>query len=233
MEVPVKTIGLLGGMSWESTALYYRLINERTRALLGGLHSAPIAMVSVDFAPLERLQVAGDWVGIGRQLSANAREVQAAGADVLLLCTNTMHKVADEIAAAVDIPMLYLADTTAQAIRANGHARPALLGTRFTMEEAFYRERLSSAGLSALIPDQSARDEVHCVIYQELCQGQVRAESRNAYQRVVADLANEGADCVIAGCTEITLLLSPDDCPLPLYDTAALHAQAAVSWALQ
>ena len=228
----MKTIGLLGGMSWESTALYYRLINEETRRRLGGLHSAPLVLVSVDFAPVEALQAGGDWDAAGELLAARAREVQAAGADFLLLCTNTMHKVADQIEAALDIPMLHLADATAARIVAHGRTRVGLLGTRFTMEQAFYRERLEAAGLDVLVPDAPGRELVHQIIYDELCRGEIRAESRERYQAVVEQLKAAGADCVVAGCTEITLLLRPEDCALPLYDTAQIHALAAVEQAL-
>jgi aspartate racemase len=228
----LKTIGLLGGMSWESTALYYRLINEETRRRLGGLHSAPLVLVSVDFAPVEALQAEGDWDAAGELLAAHARDVQAAGADFLLLCTNTMHKVAGRIEAALDIPLLHLADATAACIVADGHARVGLLGTRFTMEQSFYRERLEVAGLEVLVPDAAGREQVHTVIYDELCRGEIRGESRERYQSVVGQLRAAGAECVVAGCTEITLLLKPGDCALPLYDTAQIHALAAVERAL-
>ena len=228
----MKTIGLLGGMSWESTALYYRLINEETRRRLGGLHSAPLVLVSVDFEPIERLQAQGDWESAGRLLADRAREVEAAGADFLLLCTNTMHRVADAIEAAVDIPLLHLADATAECIAADGHAHVGLLGTRFTMEQPFYRERLEAAGLGVVVPDSAGREQVHRIIYDELCQGEIRDESRERYQAVVSDLEAAGADCIVAGCTEITLLLKPKDCALPLYDTAQIHALAAVERAL-
>ena len=228
----MKTFGLLGGLSWESTALYYRLINQETRRRLGGLHSAPLVLVSVDFEPIERLQVQGDWESAGRLLAERAREVEAAGANFLLLCTNTMHKVVGAIEDAIDIPLLHLADATAECITANGHARVGLLGTRFTMEQPFYRERLEAAGLDVVVPDTAGREQVHRIIYDELCQGEIRAESRECYQSVVAALKAAGADCIVAGCTEITLLLKPQDCVLPLYDTAEIHALAAVERAL-
>ncbi len=228
----MKTIGLLGGMSWESTALYYRLINQETRRRLGGLHSAPLVLVSVDFEPIERLQAADDWDAAGELLASRAGEVAAAGADFLLLCTNTMHRVAGAIEEAVEIPLLHLADATAQRIAADGHTRVGLLGTRFTMEQPFYRERLESTGLEVLVPDSAGREQVHRIIYDELCQGEIRPESREGYQAVVAELEAAGAECIIAGCTEITLLLQPEDCVLPLYDTAQIHALAAVERAL-
>lgn len=229
----MKTIGLLGGMSWESTALYYRLINEETRRRQGGLHSAPIAMVSVDFDVIERLQAENDWDAAGDILAARARDVQSAGADFLLLCTNTMHRVAGAIEAAISIPMLHLADATAQAIVAAGHRRVALLGTRFTMEQRFYVERLEAAGLQVLVPEAASRAEVHRIIYDELCQGLVLPASRERYQAVVGELEAAGAHCVIAGCTEITLLLQAGDIDLPLFDTAGIHALAAVNMALR
>lgn len=228
----MKTIGLLGGMSWESTALYYRLINEETRRRLGGLHSAPLVLVSVDFEPIETLQAKGDWASAGRLLAAHARQVQAAGADFLLLCTNTMHRVADAIEAAIDLPLLHLADATAGTIVRDGHSRVGLLGTRFTMEQPFYRERLEAAGLEVMVPDTLGREQVHRIIYDELCQGEIRPESRRIYQSVVDELQAAGADCIVAGCTEITLLIQPADCALPLYDTAQIHALAAVDRAL-
>ena len=229
----MKTIGLLGGMSWESTALYYRLINEETRRRQGGLHSAPIAMVSVDFDVIERLQAENDWDAAGDILAARARDVQSAGADFLLLCTNTMHRVAGAIEAAISIPMLHLADATAQAIVAAGHRRVALLGTRFTMEQRFYVERLEAAGLQVLVPEAASRAEVHRIIYDELCQGLVLPASRERYQAVVGELEAACAHCVIAGCTEITLLLQAGDIDLPLFDTAGIHALAAVNMALR
>ncbi|MEM1440287.1 MAG: aspartate/glutamate racemase family protein [Pseudomonadota bacterium] len=228
----MKTIGLLGGMSWESTTLYYRLINEATRERRGGFHSAPIAMVSVDFAEIEALQRSGDWVEAGARLASDARAIERAGADVLLICTNTMHKVADAISAAINIPLLHLADATAQRIRADGLDRVALLGTRFTMAETFYRGRLEAQGLVVDVPNGYDMDLVHTVIFDELCQGVINSESRTSYSRIIDALAADGAQGVIAGCTEIGMLVSPEDCPVPLYDTTVIHAQAAVDWAL-
>ncbi|MEO0345750.1 MAG: aspartate/glutamate racemase family protein [Pseudomonadota bacterium] len=228
----MKTIGLLGGMSWESTTLYYRLINETTRERRGGFHSAPIAMVSVDFAEIESLQRSGDWDAAGSRLADDARAIERAGADVLLICTNTMHKVADAIAAAIDIPLLHLADATAQRIRADGLDRVALLGTRFTMAETFYRGRLEAQGLAVDVPNADDMYLVHDVIFHELCQGVVNPESRDSYRHIIEALAADGAQGVIAGCTEIGMLVSPEDCPVALYDTTVIHAQTAVDWAL-
>ena len=228
----MKTIGLLGGMSWESTLLYYRLINETTRERLGGLHSAPIAMVSVDFAPIEVLQHQGDWDALAHELEKAARHIEVAGAELLLICTNTMHKVADEIANAVSIPLLHIADATADVIEAAGHSAVGLLGTRFTMEEDFYRGRLEARGIRVLTPGKSDRDVVHRVIYEELCQGRVSDESRQRFLEIIDRLGEDGADAVIEGCTEIGMLVKPADTAMPLFDTTEIHARAAVSAAL-
>jgi len=212
----VRTIGLIGGMSWESSALYYRWINEAVQEQLGGLHSARIVMVSVDFAEIERLQHAGRWDEAGVRLSEAARSVKRGGAELLLLCTNTMHKVADEIAAAVQIPMLHIADTTAIAIVERGFQRVGLLGTRFTMEQDFYRGRLTGChGLEVLVPDEEERPVVHDVIYDELCLGRIRPASRDAYRQVMARLVARGAEAIILGCTEITLLVGQEDATVP------------------
>lgn len=228
----MRTIGLIGGMSWESTAEYYRLLNELTRERLGGLHSARIVLHSVDFAEIERLQVAGDWDEAGRVLGAAARSLEAAGADLLLICTNTMHKVADQVQAATSVPLLHLADATADAVRAAGARRVGLLGTAFTMEQDFYRGRLAGHGLDVLVPDEAGRALVHRVIYEELCLGVVRDSSRAAYQEVIADLVDAGAEGVVLGCTEIELLIGAQDSPVPVFPTARLHAEAAVREAL-
>ncbi|MCB5907412.1 aspartate/glutamate racemase family protein [Streptomyces pinistramenti] len=229
----MQTIGLIGGMSWESTAEYYRLLNELTRERLGGLHSAPCVLYSVDFARIERLQAAGRWDEAGELLADAAVAVQAAGADMVLLCTNTMHKVADRVAAAVRIPLVHLADTTADAVRARGLRRVGLLGTAFTMEQDFYRDRLASHGLQVLVPGAEGRRRVHEVIYDELCLGVVREESRRDYQAVIADLVTAGAEAVVLGCTEIELLIGADDSPVPVFPTTFLHAEAAVTRALE
>ena len=228
----MKTIGLLGGMSWESTALYYRWINEGVRARLGSLHSAEIVMVSVDFQPIETLQARGDWAAAGRRLAAAARQVEAGGADLLLLCTNTMHKVAPEIQAAIEIPLLHLADATAARIRAAGLERVGLLGTRFTMEQDFYRERLAAHGLEVLVPSAADRGLVHQIIYDELVLGTVRDASRRAYLRIIQELQQAGAQGVIEGCTEIVMLVQQAHTSVPLFDTTAIHAAAAVELAL-
>ena len=229
----MKTIGLIGGMSWESTVPYYRQINEAIKAALGGLHSARIVLYSVDFHDVEQLQQAGDWEAAGELMAAAARALQAAGADFLVLCTNTMHKVVPAIESAVTIPLLHIADPTAEAITRAGYTRVGLLGTRFTMEQAFYRDRLSERhGLQVMIPNPADRDLVHRVIYGELCLGTVSADSRNEYRRIIADLVAQGAQAVILGCTEISLLIGPADSAVPLFDTTAIHAGKAAEWAL-
>jgi aspartate racemase len=226
------TIGMVGGMSWESTAEYYRLLNQLIRQRLGGLHSAPCVLVSVDFAEIEQLQATGAWDQAAAVLAKAARQVQAGGADLLLLCTNTMHKVADQVQAAVDIPLLHLADTTADAVLAAGLETVGLLGTAFTMEQAFYRDRLAARGLTVLIPDAEDRATVHSIIYQELCQGMVLDASRDRYRQVMARLAEAGAQGIILGCTEIELLVTQADSELPVFPTTRLHAQAAIGQAL-
>ncbi|MFI7341110.1 aspartate/glutamate racemase family protein [Streptomyces sp. NPDC050085] len=228
----MRTIGLIGGMSWESTAEYYRLLNELTRDRLGGLHSARCVVYSVDFAEIERLQVEGDWEQAGRILAEAARRLEAAGADLLLLCTNTMHKVADQVQAATAVPLIHLADATADAVRAAGVKRVGLLGTAFTMEQDFYRGRLARGGLDVRVPDDAGRALVHRVIYEELCLGVVRDASRAAYQEVIADLVASGAEGIVLGCTEIELLIGAGDSPVPVFPTARLHAEAAVRAAL-
>ena len=229
----MKTLGLIGGMSWESTVPYYRQINQTVKATLGGLHSAKIILYSVDFAEVEHLQASGQWDAAGELLADVAQKLAHAGADGLVLCTNTMHKVADTIANAVNIPLLHIADPTALAVTQAGLTRVGLLGTRFTMEQDFYRSRLESQhGLTVLTPPQADRDLVHQVIYDELCRGDIRSSSRSSYLRVIADLNQQGAQAIILGCTEIALLVQPQDCALPLFDTTALHARSAAQWAL-
>jgi aspartate racemase len=230
----MRIIGLLGGMSWESTAEYYRIINEEIRRRLGRQHSARILMYSVDFEGIERLQDAGDWAAAGRILAADALRLEKGGADLLLLCTNTMHKVAPAIEDAIQIPLVHIADATAARIHEDGVGRVGLLGTRFTMEEDFYRTRLSERhGLEVLVPPAEDRASVDRVIFAELCQGQVLDESRREYVRIIEALAQRGAEAVILGCTEIGLLIGPEDSPVPAYDTAEIHALRGVELAVQ
>ena len=227
-----RVIGMLGGMSWESTAEYYRLANELIRDRLGGLHSARLVLVSVDFAETERLQVSGEWDRAGEILAEEAARLEAVGAELLVLCTNTMHKVADAVEAAVSIPLLHLADTTAAAVNAAGLDTVGLLATGFTMEQDFYRDRLAGHGLSVLIPDAADRAELHRIIYEELCVGVIREESRQFYRQVIDRLIAAGAEGVILGCTEIELLIGAADSPVPVFPTTRLHVEAAVSRAL-
>ena len=228
----MRTIGLLGGMSWESSALYYRLLNEAVRDRLGGLHSARCVLLSVDFAGIERLQVAGDWDRAGELLAADAASLQAAGADVVLLCTNTMHQVADALTAVLDVPLLHIGDVTAAAVRAAGLTRVGLLGTAFTMERPFLRERLAGHGLEVVVPEAGDRALVHRVIYDELCVGVVSEQSREAYRRVIRRLVDAGAQGVLLACTEIELLVGQADSPVPVFPTTRLHVEAALDLAL-
>ena len=223
----MKTIGMIGGMSWESTLLYYRLINQTIRDQLGGLHSARLLLYSVDFHEIEQLQQRGDWDRAGAAMAEAARTLQTAGADFLILCTNTMHKVAGSIEAAVPVPLLHIADATAASIRQAGLQRVGLLGTRFTMEQDFYRQRMRTQGIDVLVPDAPGRDDVHRIIYEELCQGRIIDASRERYRQIIAALVEDGAEAVILGCTEITLLVDANDAAVPLFDTTALHARAA------
>ncbi len=224
----MKTIGLLGGMSWESSIEYERLINREVRARLGGTHSADLLLRSYDFAAIEALQEAGEWAAAGELLATDARRLQHAGADLVVLCTNTMHLVADRIEAAIDVPFLHIGDAVAAAVAAAGLDRVLLLGTRHTMEQGFYRDRLRAAGIEALVPDAADRTVVHDVIYEELVRGVVRDESRQAYLDVIARHVAAGAGGVIAGCTEIELLVGPADVDVPYFPTTRLHALAAV-----
>ncbi|MCH8622716.1 aspartate/glutamate racemase family protein [Undibacterium sp. TS12] len=229
----MKTIGLIGGMSWESTIPYYRHINETIKEQLGGLHSGKIILYSLDFHEIERLQHAGDWDAAGRILTQAARSLELAGADFLVLCTNTMHKLAGAIEAAVAIPLFHIADPTAHAIKASGLVRVGLLGTRFTMEQDFYRERLRQQhGLDVLVPDAQDRDIIHTIIYEELCLGKIMDASRDEYRRIMANLKQQGAQAIILGCTEISLLVGQADAGVPLFDTTAIHAHAAAMHAL-
>jgi aspartate racemase len=229
----MKTIGLLGGMSWESTVPYYQAINRVVGARLGGLHSARIVLFSVDFHEIEQLQHADRWDEAAEILIRAARALERAGADFLVLCTNTMHKVAPEITRAVPLPLVHIADATAERIKAAGLPRVGLVATRFTMEQDFYRGRLERGhGLQVLVPPPEDREIVHRVIYDELCRGVVREESRAEYRRIVADLVRHGADGIILGCTEITLLFRPPDASVPVFDTTEIHAEAAAAYAL-
>lgn len=229
----MKNIGLIGGMSWESSIEYYRIINQQVRAVLGGVHSARSVMVSVDFGEIEKLQAEGDWEEATRIMVQCAREVEGAGADFILICTNTMHLMAEEVQAAIDIPLLHIADATARAVKKVGLVSVGLLGTRFTMEKDFYRGRLVAAhGLRVIVPDEEGRALVHRIIYDELVQGKILAESRKGYLTVIQRLMDDGAEGIILGCTEIGLLVKPEDVPLPVFDTMEIHARAAVDAAL-
>ena len=228
----MKTIGLLGGMSWESTELYYRLINEGVKGRLGGLNSAKIALVSVNFSEIESLQHRGDWDRAGEVLAAAAQRVEAAGADFLLICTNTMHKVAPQIEAAISIPLLHLADATAQRIKGQGLKKVGLLGTKFTMEEDFYRGRFQEHGLEVVVPPPEDRQIVHQIIYDELCLGKVRDASRKEYLRIMGQMKAQGAQGIIEGCTEIALLVGQQHTDIALFDTTSIHAEEAVKLAL-
>ncbi|MCK4538892.1 MAG: aspartate/glutamate racemase family protein [Candidatus Krumholzibacteria bacterium] len=230
----MKTIGLLGGMSWESTVGYYRAINEGVKKSLGGLHSAKIILHSVDFDPIEKLQHKGDWDGTAKILSDAALGIQAAGADFLLICTNTMHKVAPEIEGAIEIPLLHIADATAEQLAEKGIKTVGLLGTAFTMEQDFYKGRLTDKhGLKVLVPDEADRDIVHNVIYGELCLGRQVESSKAEYLRIIEHLSDRGAEAVILGCTEIGMLVGQADTKVELCDTTAIHAAKAVEYAIK
>ncbi|NEZ02578.1 aspartate/glutamate racemase family protein [Wenzhouxiangella sp. XN201] len=229
----MKCLGLIGGMSWTSTISYYRRLNQLIAERLGGRHSARLLLYSVDFDAVERLQHAGRWDEAGELLADAARRLAAGGAEGIVLCTNTMHKVAGHIEAAVDLPLLHIADATGEAICAAGHRRVGLLGTSFTMEQPFYRQRLVDRfALDVLVPGEKDREMIHRVIFDELCRERIEPASRRAYQRIVAGLAENGAEAVILGCTEIALLIGPDDVSVPVFDTTELHVRAAVDFAL-
>ena len=230
--VQQKTLGIIGGMSWESTQSYYRLINEGIKAELGNLHSADLLIHSVDFAPIGALQAQGAWDELGAMMVKSGKRLKAGAVDGILIATNTMHKVAEQVQIATNLPLIHIADTTAIAIQNQGLTKIALLGTQFTMTEDFYKQRLIDAGLQVLIPDTNARAEIHRIIYDELCQGKLLDSSRQYYQQVIEDLAGQGAEGVILGCTEIGLLISQDDSPIPVFDTTAIHAAAAVQFLL-
>ncbi|WP_456409448.1 aspartate/glutamate racemase family protein [Oceanithermus sp.] len=228
----MKIIGVLGGMSWESTAVYYQIMNREVRERLGGAHSAEILLYSVDFDRIEKLQHKGEWALLTREMIAAARRLQRGGADFLVIATNTMHLMADEVAETTGLEVLHIADATARALLAAGVRRAGLLGTRFTMEQPFMRERLERHGLEVLVPDEADREAVHRIIYDELVQGVIRDESRQVYRQVMARLAERGAEGIILGCTEIGLLVGPEDAPVPVFDTTEIHARAAVERAL-
>lgn len=230
----MRTIGLIGGMSWESSAQYYRIINEAARERLGGVHSARILMLSVDFAEIEHLQHAGEWDALATMMIEVARNLERGGADFILICTNTMHRMAGEVAASIKVPLLHIADPTAIAVKRAGRRRVGLLGTAFTMEQDFYKGRLAALhGLNVLVPDEQGRRTVHRIIYEELVAGRVERASRDAYRTEIARLVERGAEAIILGCTEIMLLVRPEDSAVPLYDTTTLHALAAVHCALE
>lgn len=230
----MKTIGLIGGMSWESSVEYYRLINQQVKAKLGGLHSAKILMISLDFAEIEQFQCQGRWDQAADILIDAAQRLEKGGADFILICTNTMHKLADEIQQNISIPLLHIADATALEIRKKNLKKIGLLGTKFTMEENFYKGRLTDKfGLEVLVPDAEERQIIHNIIYQELCLGIIQPASREKYKKIIQNLAGRGAEGVVLGCTEISLLIKPQDAHLPLFDTTIIHAAAAVDYALQ
>lgn len=229
----MKTIGLIGGMSWESSIEYYRIINQSVREKLGGVHSAKCVMVSVDFAEIERLQHQGKWKETGDILIKSAKSLEISGADFIVLCTNTMHKVAEDIQAQVHIPLLHIADATAQRVIDSGVRKVALLGTRFTMEEDFYKGRLvQKYNLDVLVPETEEREIIHNVIYHELVVGKIQPRSRDQYLKIIMRMVGEGAEGIILGCTEIGLLVKQSDCPVPVFDTTRIHAEAAVAFAL-
>lgn len=229
----MKTIGVIGGMSWESSTEYYRLLNRYAKARLGGHHNARSLMLTVDFAPIEAYQRAGDWTALGDEMADAARRLERGGADLVMLATNTMHRVHEPIEQAIAVPFLHIVDPTGSALQAAGVERVGLLGTRYTMEQTFYTGRLRERhGLDTLVPHEAGRADVHRIIYDELCHGVVNDASRDTYRRVIDELAARGAQAVILGCTEITLLIKPEDSALPVFDTTALHAQAAVQWAI-
>ena len=228
----MRTLGLLGGMSWESTLTYYRCVNERVRERLGGLHSAKLVLYSVDFAEIERLQHIGDWASAGRVLADAAQALERAGAEALVLCTNTMHRVLDVVEPAIRMPVVHIADATARRVIAKGISKIGLLATRFTMEQDFYRGRLERNGLDVLVPNADERAEIHGIIYDELCLGAIHDDSREAYRAIMANLVARGAQGMILGCTEIGLLVGANGTTVPVFDTTRIHAEAAVDWAL-
>jgi aspartate racemase len=228
----MKTIGLIGGMSWESTLEYYRIINEMVKEKLGGLNSAKILMYSVNFAEIAELQHKDEWSELSQILTDIAVKLENGGAEAVLICTNTMHKVADEVQKGINVPLINIIDVTAERIKNKGLKRVGLLGTKFTMEDEFYRKRLEKYGIQVLIPDEEGREVVHSVIYNELCVGVIKPESKEAYLKIIQDLSSKGAEGVVLGCTEIPLLIKQEDCDIPIFDTTRIHAEAAVKFAL-
>ena len=230
----MKTIGMIGGMSWESSLEYYRIMNQAVKEKLGGFHSAQCILYSVDFDDVEKLQHQGDWESLTRLMIEAAQRVKKAGADFLVICTNTMHKMADEVQRAIQIPLLHIADVTAGVVKADGQSRVGLLGTKFTMEQDFYKGRLKEIhGIDVLIPEDKERQVIHDILYNELCLGEIKELSREKFQSIIQNLVKRGAQGVILGCTEIPLIVRQEDYEIPLYDTTALHAKAAVDFALQ
>ncbi len=230
----MKTIGMIGGMSWESSLEYYRIMNQAVKEKLGGFHSAQCILYSLDFDDVEKLQHQGDWESLTRLMIEAAQRVKKAGADFLVICTNTMHKMADEVQRAIQIPLLHIADVTAGAVKADGQSRVGLLGTKFTMEQDFYKGRLKEIhGIDILIPEDKERQLIHDILYNELCLGEIKELSREKFQSIIQNLVKRGAQGVILGCTEIPLIVRQEDYEIPLYDTTALHAKAAVDFALQ
>ena len=229
----MKTIGLIGGLSWEASAEYYRIINQTVQHALGGLHSAQSLLYSFDFAEIEQLQRAGDWEGATGRMVAAAQSLERGGADLIVICANTMHKMAEAVQTAVAVPLLHIADATAERIVAQGYHTVGLLGTIYTMEHDFYKQRLTQAyGLEVVLPNTSDRQQVHRIIYDELCRGIINPASRGEYRRIIAALVAEGAEAVILGCTELMLLVQAEDSPVPLFDTTTIHAEAAAHYAL-
>lgn len=227
-----RTLGIIGGMSWESTESYYRIINEGIKAKLGGLHSADLLIHSVDFGPINTLQETGEWNELGAMMASSGKRLQAAGAQGLMIASNTMHKLFDDVHSAIDLPLIHIADATIDAIKAQNLSKIALLGTQFTMTQDFYKQRLIDAGLQVLIPAEDERAEVHRIIKKELCVGEFKDSSRQYYIDVISKLAEQGAEGVILGCTEIGLLITQADSPIPVFDTTAIHAAAAVDFLL-
>ena len=228
----MRVVGLLGGMSWESTALYYKIINEQIKARLGGLHSAKILLYSVDFAEIVLLQTAGDWKAATEEMLSGARRVVAGGADCLAICTNTMHRVAEDVAREISVPLVHIADATAQRLQESNVCKVGLLGTRFTMEQDFYKGRLAAKGFTVVIPNQPQRELVHRVIYEELCKGIIQESSRKHYAEIIQDLVQQGCEAIILGCTEIVMLSLQELVTVPLFDTTRIHAEALADFAL-